>query len=160
VPLVAGWSEGRPAAVLSIAAPAGAPVRVDGVEVGAGSFVLRAPPGRHLVESGTASRWVEVDGGAETVTLVDPARSERPSQVDAQLRAHRGDVRLCAERGAGAEGSLEVEIGIGADGSVNFVAPVRASTAPEVDACLANLLRDRFTFPRGAAATVRKVISY
>lgn len=170
VPIVAGWTTAGAAAlrtsspVLSVSAAPSARVRVDGVEAGSGSFLLRAPPGRHLVESGAAARWIDVDAGAASVTLADAARSERPGQVDAQLRVHRSDVGFCSDserkEAPGFEGRVEVEIGIGADGAVNFVAPVRASATPQVDACIQDLIRDRFTFPRGTQATVRKVINF
>jgi hypothetical protein len=168
VPLVAGWTDAaalrRASGLVAIAAASRTRVTVDGVEVGSGSLLLRAAPGRHLIEAGTRARWIEVEAGAAVTTLLDRTRSERPGQVDAQLRTHRADVGHCAQAEhkatPGFQGSVEIEVGINADGSVNFVAPVRGSASPSADACILNLIRDRFTFPAGTQATVRKVINF
>jgi hypothetical protein len=168
VPMVPGWTNAEAlrsaSGMVSIAAAPESRVKVDGVEVGRGAVQLRAAPGRHLVEVGALAKWIEVEAGAAVVTLLDKTRSERPGQVDAQLRTHRADVGHCAEAehkaAPGFTGSVEVEVGVNADGSVNFVAPVRASVSPDADACILNLIRDRFTFPGGTQATVRKVINF
>jgi hypothetical protein len=167
IPLVPGFESAAAmradTPMLAVTAPARASVRVDGVEAGVGSFQLRRALGRHLVESGTVSRWVEVTaGGTAAIALAPPAaernRSERPAQLDAQLRNHRGELEVCASRlgkvAPGGELSVEVEVGVRADGSVDFVTPVGRVG----DDCVLDLIRDRFTFPEGAAATVRKSI--
>jgi hypothetical protein len=177
VPLVPVWRGGAElrggSAMLSVTAAPRTQVSVDGRPVASGSFSLRTLPGRHLVEAGAVSRWVEVEAGAAaTVAVVDRDRStsERPGQLDAQLVAHRAAVDQCGEAGrkagpgrgpsGGDDLQLRVEIGINADGSVDFVAPVRASLEPGVDRCLLDLIRDRFTFPAGTKATVQKVFHF
>ena len=62
--------------------------------------------------------------------------------------------------GLGWSGELRVELGVNADGSIDFVTLVRPSTNPEVDRCLLDLIRDHFSFPPGTKATVQKVIHY
>jgi hypothetical protein len=155
-------------AVLSVAAPPRVAVRVDGVEMGKGSFALRTTPGRHLVEGGAgAPRWVEVEQGATTeasVSITGPSESERPGQVDAELRRHRGRFIYCGDRvrkvEPGFTGSIQVEIGIEADGSVRFVAPVEGFEDPDVETCVLDVIRTLLTFPSGSKATVQKVIRF
>ena len=159
-------------AMMSVTAPAKTRVTVDGQPVATGSFALRALPGTHLVEAGHESRRVDVlPGAVAQARFVRDAQderernvSERPGQVDAQLRARRSSVDSCAEparkASPGSGGELRVEVGVNADGSVDFVSPVRSSAEPEVDRCLVNLIRDHFIFPPGSKATVQKVIHY
>lgn len=155
-------------AVLSVAAPPRVAVRVDGVELGKGSFALRTTPGRHLVEGGaSAPRWVEVEQGpatAASVSVTGPSESERPGQVDAELRRHRGRFIYCGDRvrkvEPGFTGSIQVEIGIEADGSVRFVAPVEGFEDPDVETCVLDVIRTLLTFPPGSKATVQKVIRF
>jgi len=170
LPLLPTWSDDagelrQPPPMLAITAPAKLRVRVDGVEVGRGSFQLRVASGRHLVEAAGTARWVDVeDSGEPPAVVLGTGRSERPSQVDAQLVTHRAAVAQCAaaERKAapGFAGQIEVEIGIAVDGSVSFVAPVGRSPHVGVERCILGLVRDRFTFPRGTQATVRKAIAF
>jgi len=170
VPMVPVWPGGdalrESSAMLSVTAPAKTRVVVDGRPVATGSFVLRALAGRHLVEAGAQSRWVDVERGAATpasFVTTDRNVSERPGQVDGQLLAH-GVVNQCGDSARklspGSGGDMRVEIGINADGSVDFVTVVRPSTEPEVDRCIVDFIRDRFTFPAGTKATVQKIIHY
>ena len=53
---------------------------------------------------------------------------------------------------------MQVEIGIEADGSVRFVAPVAGFEDPDVESCVLDLIRTQFVFPAGSNATVQKVI--
>jgi len=166
---VPGWKgagELRAAtAMLSVTAPARTAVTVDGRPVGAGSFLLRALPGRHLVEAGALARWIDVEVGATAVAAFgDRSRSERPGQVDDQLLTHRVAVGNCAvglrNKDPGFTGEITVEVGINTDGSVDFVAPVRSFPDSGVESCVLDVIRDRFTFPVGTKATVQKVIRF
>ena len=57
-------------------------------------------------------------------------------------------------------GDIEVEIGINVDGSINFVTTVKGLDDGNDEACVLNVIRDRFTFPAGSAGTVRKKIRF
>jgi hypothetical protein len=178
VHLLPAWLPGQAPPMLAVTAPARTRVRIDGVEVGRGSFQIRAASGRHLVEAAGTARWVDVEGlpgddDEAPAVVISAPRSERPAQVDAQLVVHRAAVSQCAaaERKAapGFAGEIEVEIGIASDGSVSYVAPFRSaprasrpspSPSPSIERCLLGLVRDRFTFPRGTEATVRKAIAF
>jgi hypothetical protein len=161
VPTVPNWTTAeetaKASALVTVNAPAGARVRVQGVEAGVGSFVMRAAPGRVLVEAGGSSRWVEVEAGAMVnANLAAPNQSERPAQLDGQLRAHQRLIERCAANAAA--GSLVVEIGVEADGAIGFVSPVGGDVDREVETCILDVIRDRFTFPSGTRATVQKKI--
>jgi hypothetical protein len=161
VPAWTGAPEVRAAtAVLRVAAGPRARVRVDDVEVGVGTLSLRTVAGRHLVEAGAVSRWVELDAGVVAMTeLVDP-RSERPAQVDQQVQVHEKAIAGCAQRARKQdplfEGQVvEVDVQIGADGSVVSV----NSGNSEIENCVAEIARNTFSFPRGSRGTVRKRIN-
>jgi outer membrane biosynthesis protein TonB len=169
VPLVPAWKGGDAlrgsSTMLAVNAAPRTRVVVDGQPVATGSFVLRALPGRHLIEAGSVSRWVDVEaGGAAAVTLPDRQTSERPAQVDAELGRNLAAARRCGEalrkESPGQTGATQIEIGVNTDGSVGFVGVVRPSGDPDVDRCLVDLIRDRFTFPAGTRATVQKVIHF
>jgi hypothetical protein len=163
VPLLPVWDpEGS--TVLAIEAPHEQAVRVDGIEVARGSFQLRTVAGRHLVEAGRDVRWIEVEGARAEISLLPTPRSERPAQLEAQLRAHRAAVARCAEAERKVDpaftGAVEVEIGVEADGSLGSVAGVGRSTHPRAERCVVDVLRARLTFPRGTEATLRKQIRF
>ncbi len=153
-------------AVLAVAARKTARVRVDGVEVGAGPVFVRATPGRHLVEVGSLSRWVEVAAGATTQAVLTAAvtQSERPGQVDEQLEKFRDKFLRCGNRlrkyDPNFTGSIDVEIGVGADGSVNYVSPLKGFSEADIEQCLLSIVRDQFTFPSGSEAKVIKTIQF
>jgi hypothetical protein len=154
--------------VLAVAAPPRVRVRVDGVETGAGRLEVRTSPGRHLVEVGVKGRWVEV--GVGTATQADfagvsvSASSARPRELEAELEAHRASLEGCGDRLRKVdplfEGDIVVEIGIHGDGSVEFVSAVKGLADRDVEACVLGVVRDRFSFPAGDAATLRKKISF
>ena len=170
VPFVAGWGDvggvAAHSALVTVTGPVGAAVRIDGVGAGAAPLTVRTTAGRHLLEAGAVSRWLEIDAGATTVTRLDapPPSSERPSQLEQQLEAQRNRIVRCGDRARKVDpdfsGSIEVEIGIGADGAVGFVAPVKGVADREVEECILSALRDQLTFPAGSKATLRKTISY
>lgn len=170
VPVVAGWtgaaSTRLATAVLDVAARGQTRVRVDGVGVGGGSIRIRTIAGRHLVEVGVLSSWVEVDAGgtARTELPVSEPRSERPLQVDLQLEEHRREFAICGSHVRKAdptfEGEIEVEIGINADGTIDSVSPVSGLPDREIEACILNVLRNDLSFPRGSRHTVVKKISF
>ncbi len=78
--------------------------------------------------------------------------------------AHRRAVDQCGDparkASPGWAGEMRVELGVNADGSIDFAKVVRPSTNPEVDRCLLDLIRDHFNFPPGTKATVQKVVHY
>src|SRR5262249_34871266 len=98
------------------------------------------------------------------VVFGDKSKSERPGQVDDQLLTHRVAVGQCAtglrNKEPGFTGEMTVELGINADGSVDFVAPVRPFADRAVESCVLDVIRDRFTFPSGSKATFQKVIRF
>jgi hypothetical protein len=170
VPLVPAWTsapEVRAAtAVLRVAAGPRARVKIDDVDTGVGPLSLRTVAGRHLVEVGGVSRWVELDAGAIAMTTMAPPepRSERPGQLDAELVKHKAAIGQCA---AGArkrdplfKAEIEIEVGIRASGAVNDVNPVKGLGDRELENCVLGLVRDQFTFPAGTASSVRKKIRF
>ncbi len=171
-PMVPGFESAaklrEQAPMLAVHAPARTAVRVDGLAAGTGSFQVRRSPGRHLVEAGSISRWIDVEAGTPVeTTLSERTRSERPGQLDARLRQHQRAVARCVEaahKTAPGSGELEIEVGIRADGSVDFVAPAGASrgdgTKQSMVDCVLGVVRNRFTFPPGTPATIRKVIRF
>jgi hypothetical protein len=151
--------------MLAVTAPARAQVSVDGRPVMSGAFLLRQIPGRHLVAVGGVERWIDVEPVAATsIAFGDRAQSERPGQVDDQLLTHRVAVGQCAialhNQEPGFSGEMMVQLGINADGSVDFVAPVQPFADRAVEACVLDVIRDRFTFPAGTKATVQKTIRF
>lgn len=167
-PMLPGWVSARElrdaTSKVAVAARPGALVRLDGVAIGSGNVTVRATPGRHLVEVGSASRWIEVEPGASAdASFVDRgARSERPAQVEKQLEAHEARIYRCAKPMQKIDprysAMIEIEIGVLADGSVNYVQPVRGLIEREVEECVLSVVRDHFTFPAGTKAEVRKTI--
>src|SRR5262249_50918853 len=103
-------------------------------------------------------------GAAATVVFGDKSRSERPGQVDDQLLTHRVAVGKCAvnlrNKEPGFTGEMTVELGINADGSVDFVAPVRPFADRAVEACVLDVTRACFPSPAGTKATIQKAIRF
>lgn len=169
VPLLRGFTTSDDVAAstggLEITAPRGV-LRLDGHLAGMAPIALRVDPGRHLVEVGGISRWLEVDAGATaSAALVGaPPKSERPTQLDAALGKVNGALESCARAPRKVDptfaGELEVEIGIRADGALDYVTPVRGIGDRDVEACVLDALRDRLTLPAGSAGRVRKTIKF
>jgi ferric-dicitrate binding protein FerR (iron transport regulator) len=145
------------------------PIRVDGhaLTTTGSSLRLRTNAGRHLVEWAEGKRWVTLEPGesAEVRSGGGPSTSERPSQVDGQLRAHRDRIAECAARAQrhspGAHGKLVIEIGVHVGGEVDFVAPLSTPDAdPEFEQCVIDVVRTHFSFPVGSRATVQKTIAF
>lgn len=122
-PLLPAWTDSPvlfdTSSTLELSAPVGRAVRVDGVEVGAGSFALRVMSGRHhlQVESGAGGfgrgAWIDAEprgrhravaqqggvvrlvpgaGGSDTPSL-DHARAAEPSAAVVARRLRRDQLR-------------------------------------------------------------------
>jgi ferric-dicitrate binding protein FerR (iron transport regulator) len=170
VPTIPSWTDPHAmraqSAMLAVAARPKARVRIDGVEVGAGAVAVRTMPGRHLVEVGAVQRWVESEAGGRTdATFLDRGgTSERPKQVDDELERLRDKLERCGDSQRKYDprfrASIEVEIGILANGDVNYVAPVRGYPEGDVEECILSVVRDQARFPSGSKAQVRKTIDF
>ncbi len=174
VPMMAGFTTAagvrEGSAVVKAMAPGKTRVRIDGVSWGVswgvGGTMLRTDAGRHLVEMGGTSRWVQADVGEESEARIseEPERSERPDQLDAQLMLHGKAIESCGNRARKYDpdfpGELDVEVGINADGTVNSVAPVKGLADREIEACVLNVLRNDLTFPAGSKHVVVKKIRF
>ena len=153
---------------LTVVARANARVRVEGIEVGAGVLKIRAPVGRHLVEVGAVSEWVQIGAGKMTTTNMVPhddrERSERPRQFDAQLGEHHGAFSVCGNRVRKFDpefrGVMQVEVGVNADGSLDFVYASQGLADRGIEDCVLDVVRERFLFPAGQKATLRKMIRF
>ena len=169
VPLLRGYTTAedvaRTTGGLEVTAPRGL-LRLDGHVAGMAPLAIRVDPGRHLVEVGGTSRWLEVEAGATaSAALVGaPPKSERPTQLDAALAKVGGALEACARAPRKVDpsfaGELEVEVGIRADGALDYVTPVRGLGDRVVEACVLDALRDRLTLPAGSAGRVRKTIKF
>ena len=142
-------------------------IRIDGLAVTTtgGSLRLVTNAGRHLVEWADGKRWVTLEPGQKAEIRSGTGRSERPEQVDAQLRAHRERLAECAARvqrqSPGTHGKLVVEIGIHVGGEVDFVAPLSTPDGdPDFEECVIDVVRTHFSFPAGSRATVQKTIAF
>ncbi|MBI4510640.1 MAG: FecR domain-containing protein [Deltaproteobacteria bacterium] len=170
VPLLPTWTSANEmrgsTAVLKVSAKPRVRVRVDGVQAGTGDLYLRKSPGRHLIEAGGLSRWVEAEAGGSTVTALaeERARSERPRQLDAQLSVVQRAIASCVGRVRKVDplfsGEIVAEIGINADGTVGFVTAIQGTPERDVESCVLSVLRDGLTFPPGTKSTVRKRIRF
>jgi FecR protein len=154
---------------LHIQTRSAAVLRLDGLALGAagGWLRVRTNAGRHLVEIGDKKRWITVEAGGRAEVRAEPApsRSERPSQVDAQMRMHRERFAACAaraqRRSPEARGEVVVEIGIHVGGELDFVAPLSTPDSdPAFEQCVINVVRTHFSFPAGSRATVQKTIAF
>jgi ferric-dicitrate binding protein FerR (iron transport regulator) len=170
IPFVPAWASAAQARAASlpmqvVAAPR-ARVRVDGEDVAAGSFLLRAMPGRHLVQLGAMSRWVAVEEGqsneASLLPEVLPGR-ERPAQVRAELAAHRQEFVVCGQKARKRDpffsGKLTVEITINNDGSIDSIVPLVGVQDRDTEQCVLHVI-DGLTFPAGGKGTVRQQIEF
>jgi ferric-dicitrate binding protein FerR (iron transport regulator) len=163
-----------------VAAPA-QPVRVDGVEIGAGSFAMRVMPGRHYVEGARASAaWVELRArdrreasvseaperpAAAAVAAARAAEQEsvRMPQLDLALARKGASLRSCVKPLAKqdlAEGAfIAVELGLNRDGSQAFLNIIDKNVSAEVAGCVRDVI-DAIEFPPGPAETLHKTIGF
>ena len=106
-------------------------------------------PVRERVIRGTASVGAEGDQGSEGEL---DARG-----VASRIRARVGAIRGCYERALRDHptlaGRIEVRFTIGPEGRVNSIRPEGLPEAPEVGACVANVIR-RVEFPRPTGGAV------
>ena len=153
----------RTTAGLSLVAPAGQLVAVDGVAIGHGSLWRRVPPGRHMVESTDGAgrvrpgRWVEVDAASAERPIVlataEPEPALAASGTAAARRARlveltrtidqtrlRGCVRSLAKQGLADGTHVELEIGVQASGTIRYLNIVATDLPDRVVACVRDVV--------------------
>jgi ferric-dicitrate binding protein FerR (iron transport regulator) len=157
---------------LALAAPAGRAVKVDGEEIGAGSFRVRVMSGRHHVEAdGAPGRWLRVAPGERVDSEAVRARRPRPTagadklrraQLDKALR--RGArVRPCLrslEKQGLLDGSfIELDVGINSDGSLGHLNVVGTNIPRQAASCARSVV-DAARLPSGPSANLRYRIAF
>ena len=124
-PLLPAWTQPRAlfetSSLLDVVAAPGHPVRLDGVEVGSGTFAVRVMSGRHQVQvanrSGAfgAGAWIVAAAGARQaargtadgmVRVLDPARLGAP---DASVEAAAAEERRAGRRARRAQLAAALE---------------------------------------------------
>lgn len=143
---------------LELVAPAERRLRLDGVELGAGSLEVRVGRGRHLVEASHAggpfhrAGWAVVGAQAETVRFEAETSAETPSasashQRLRELRARlaRGKLARCvrplAKQGL-AETFVRVEMFVERDGSVGYLNILDTDLPTEIAECVRSVVAD------------------
>lgn len=149
---------------VSLVAPAGHTVALDGVAVGLGSLWRRVPPGRHLVESTDGAgrtrpgQWIEIDGAAAERPIVlasagtaEPALSASGTAAARKARLVelsraidqtqlRGCVRSLAKQGLADGTHVELEIGVQASGAMRYLNIVDTDLPDGVVACVRDVV--------------------
>jgi hypothetical protein len=162
-------------APLALVAPRGRAVRVDGEVVGRGPVWMRKPAGRHLIESARPDggfgpgRWIVVDGEPSApVILAEPAtapsagaRRARKAELDRRLDRRRlaGCVRALEKQGMIGGTHVELEIGVGATGAIEFLNLAGTDLPDRVAACVRDVVAGT-RFAAGARATWRQRITF
>jgi hypothetical protein len=153
---------------LRIAAPTA--VKVDGVEVGHGSFSLRVMSGRHHVQAKggaggwSKGKWLDLGAGTDISTRIRPEPSESASgrvtrrrQLQRALTRSsrlRGCLRPLQKQGL-VEGSFVVlDIGIDQRGRIAHLNMLRSNLPSGVVRCIRTVV-DQVDFPDGPRASVR-----
>lgn len=162
---------------LELVATADRRLRLDGVELGAGSMEVRVGHGRHLVEASQAggpfrrAGWAVVGAKAEAVrfeaspvantaaAVEEPGRASSPSyQRLCELRARvaRGKLARCvrsiAKQGL-SETFVRVELFVERDGSVGYLNILDTDLPTEIAECVRSVVAD-VRFVAGPAAKV------
>lgn len=155
---------------LELIAPAERRLRLDGVDLGAGSLEVRVGRGRHLVETAPAggafrrAGWAVVGAQAEAVRFEAETTADAPPSSSAsyrrlfELRARlsRGKLARCvrplAKQGL-AETFVRVELFVDRDGSVSYLNILDTDLPTELAECVRAVVAD-VRFVAGPAAKV------
>lgn len=166
-------------APIALIAPRGRAVRIDGEVVGAGPLWMRKPAGRHLIEAERATgdfgpgRWIVLDGQPRVpVNLAeDPAasgsasatgaRKARKAELARRLDRGRlsGCVRALAKQDMAAGTFVELEIGVGPSGAIEFLNIAGTDLPDRVARCVRDVVADA-RLAAGPRATWRDRISF
>jgi hypothetical protein len=165
-------------APLSVMAPAGRGVRVDGSELGEGPLTVRVVAGRHLVETEVdgdwvSAGWVNVRQAPIEVAAADeplaPAKPATPPKRDlrkaralraGQLRKQLGSAAHCLRRldKEGIEDTyLAIELQVDARGAVRFANVVDTDLPSSTADCVREAVV-QMEFPPGPSVTWRETI--
>jgi hypothetical protein len=177
----------RTSTPLSIAAPRGRAIRVDGVTVGDGPLVVRVASGRHLVEAATADgrrfaagEWIEAGPGRDDGRIdarvdvssalaaiaspaVNPAAARAARQADLEHGLDTGRASAClrplAKQGVAAGTHVELEISVDASGAIGMLNLGDTDLPARVASCVRDVVAT-VRFPRGPAATFTHRIDF
>lgn len=157
-------------APLEIATPGRRDVRLDGIDLGAAPLRVRVMPGRHTVEAadpqGRFRRAGWVDVSASTFTRLEvrpeapPTRGieERKRQLRAGIDKPRLDACTRKLRKQNLSGThVQIEIGVDAQGAVNFLNILDHDTTSATAQCIRDVLAAT-PFKPGVAASWRERI--
>ncbi|HUS65998.1 MAG TPA: FecR domain-containing protein [Kofleriaceae bacterium] len=180
-PLLPAWTAPRAlldtSSTLDVGAAAGRGVRIDGVDVGDGTFSMRVMSGRHHLEvAGADGRWgtgtwFDAAPGQHQHAPLDPAplagaaapraaRRLRTQQLTTALEDRTAHCMEPLEKRDLVAGSFIVfDVGINADGTQGHLNVIDTNVPPEVASCLRRAV-DAVELPAGPAATVRHRLAF
>jgi hypothetical protein len=169
------WDAGTLAssAPLEIATTGRREVRVDGIELGSAPMQVRVLPGRHTVEAADSRGryrrvgWVDVAPDrtpARLEVLPEPSPSRGIAERRRQLRAAIDRTRLahCMRRitkqGLGDGSYVQIELGVDAEGAINFLNVLDHDLPRPTAQCIQTVLVETVRFKPGVAAEWRERI--
>lgn len=143
-------------------------VRVDGVELGAAPFAMRAAPGRHMIEAADSTGqfrragWVDVAANApahfEAMPIeapAVPAGSATARKRELSTGLDRARLQQCTRRLAKSgltDTFVQIEITVDTSGAVNVLNIIDTDLPPDTAQCVHDALAD-VHFGAGAAAS-------
>ncbi|MEO8844692.1 MAG: FecR domain-containing protein [Kofleriaceae bacterium] len=171
-----GWTPDfapRTSALDVVAAAPRRAVRVDGVELGAAPFAMRATPGRHTIEAADSSGqlrragWVDVAANVpahfEAMPIESPASGSASAARKHELTTGLDHARLhlCTRRLAKSgltDTFVQIEITVDASGAVNVLNIIDTDLPSDTAQCVHDALAD-VHFGAGGAATWRQKLT-
>ncbi|HEX7699141.1 MAG TPA: FecR domain-containing protein, partial [Kofleriaceae bacterium] len=180
-----GWNPDFAARTASLDVVAAAPcraVRIDGIELGAAPFAMRATPGRHTIEAADSTGrfrragWVDVSANAparfEAMPIESPAAAPPNGAVGSvsaiatrkrELTTGLDHARLhqCTRRLAKSgltDTFVQIEITIDASGAVNVLNIIDTDLPSDTAQCVHDALAD-VHFAAGSAASWRQKLT-